>query len=524
MMRSASMLMLLVLSSALHAEVCHSARVFVDANHNAVLDNHEQGLSGIAVSDGEHIVYTDKNGVYQLPAQRGKALFVIKPAGFAIPRRADGLPDWFANQPSVALGLKYGGVSQADSACKNFALWPIKENNNEDLSVLVFGDPQPKSLLDVGYYQADIVQPLLANTHAQLAISVGDIVHDDLTLHAEVKKVDKLLETPWLYAAGNHDVDVDAQSDEQSLESFRNQFGPDTFAWQETRANFIVLDDVIFLPKQNPEYIGGLRDAQFAFLEAYLAKAEKSTLLVIAMHIPLFQTRDDRDTFRRADRQRLFKLLEPFHDVLLLTAHTHSQSNVRHDARTDWHGAGRLHEFNVGAACGAYWSGNKDSLGIPDAIMSDGTPNGYARLVIGATDYRLNWFNARQQPQQAMSLSAPKTLRQGAYPGFAVYANVFMAKADTRVSVRIDDGQWQPMNKVLQADPAVLQINARDDFSTQLQNYDRIPEATLSTHLFRFALPTNLAEGEHLITVRAQDEWLGSVEQTTHYALQKHEP
>jgi hypothetical protein len=524
MLRSASMLTLLLLSSVLHAKVCSSAKVFNDTNHNAVLDNHEQGLADIAVSDGERIVYTDKNGAYQLSAQRGKALFVIKPAGFAFPRRADGLPDWFANQPSLALGLKYGGVSQADSTCKNFALWPIKENANADLSVLVFGDPQPKSLLDVGYYQAEIVQPLLANPHAQLGISLGDIVHDDLSLHAAVKKVDKLLETPWLYAAGNHDVDIDAQSDEHSLESFRNQFGPDTFAWQETRANFIVLDDVIFLPKQKPEYIGGLRDTQFAFLEAYLAKAEKSKLLVIAMHIPLFQTRDDQDTFRRADRQRLFKLLEPFRDVLLLTAHTHSQSNVRHDAHTDWHGAGRLHEFNVGAACGAYWSGNKDSLGIPDAIMSDGTPNGYARLLVGATDYRLNWFNARQQPQQAMSLSVPKTLRQGAYPGFAVYANVFMAKANTRVSVRIDTGEWQLMNRVFQADPAVLQINARDDQTALLQNYDRIPEATASTHLFRFALPTDLAEGEHLITVRAQDEWLGSVEQTTQYTLRRVDP
>jgi hypothetical protein len=123
-----------------------------------------------------------------------------------------------------------------------------------------------------------------------------------------------------------------------------------------------------------------------------------------------------------------------------------------------------------------------------------------------------------------MSLSVPKTLRQGAYPGFAVYANVFMAKANTRVSVRIDTGEWQLMNRVFQADPAVLQINARDDQTALLQNYDRIPEATASTHLFRFALPTDLAEGEHLITVRAQDEWLGSVEQTTQYTLRRVDP
>ena len=524
MLRVASLLVLLTLSPALHAELCKTTKVFVDTNHNSILDKHEKGLPGIAVSDGERIVYTDKNGVYQLPAQLGKSLFVIKPAGYTLPKRADGLPDWFANQPSLTHGLKYGGVIQADSSCKNFALWPKQENTDEALSVLIFGDPQPKSLLDVGYYKNDIVQPLIAQKSAQLGISLGDIVHDDLSLHADIKKVDKALNTPWLYTAGNHDIDFDAPSDEHSLESFRNQFGPDTFAWQETQANFIVLDDVVFLPKEKPEYIGGLRESQFIFLEAYLAKANKSKLLVIATHIPLFQTNEQRDTFRRADRQRLFKLLEPFRDVLLLTAHSHSQSHVRHDARSDWHGEGRLHEYNVGGASGAFWSGQKDSLGIPDSMMSDGTPNGYARLTVSAKDYCLNWFNARQNPNLAMSITAPKTLRKGAYPGFAVYANVYMAKADTRVSVRIDDGVWHAMNKVLQADPAVLHINAYDDQSTQLQNYDRLPEATISTHLWRFALPTNLIEGTHRITVRAQDDWLGSVEQITYYTLQSLEP
>ena len=524
MLRLVSILVLLALSSALHAEVCKETKVFIDANHNLVLDKREKSLAGIAVSDGERIVYTDKNGVYKLPAVLGKTLFVIKPAGYSLPQRADGLPDRFANQPSRTHGLKYAGVIQADSACKNFALWPIQKKLSAELSVLVFGDPQPKSLLDVSYYQKDIVQPLVAQKSAQLGISLGDIVHDDLSLHAEIKKVDKVLNTPWLYAAGNHDIDFDALSDEHSLESFRNQFGPDTFAWQETQANFIVLDDVVFLPMEKPEYIGGLRESQFTFLEAYLAKADTSMLLVIATHIPLFNTSDQRDTFRREDRKRLFKLLEPFRDVLLLTAHSHTQNHVRHDARSDWHGVGRLHEYNVGGASGAFWSGQKDSFGIPDSMMSDGTPNGYARLTISTKDYRLNWFNARQNPNLAMSITAPKILRKGSYPGFAVYANVYMAKADTRVSVRIDEGVWHTMNKVLQTDPALLNINARDDQSTQLLNYDRLPEATISTHLWRFALPTNLIEGTHLITVRAEDDWLGTVEQITHYTLQSLEP
>lgn len=513
----------LLISAPVAAMEC-APSVFLDGNRNGTRDGGELGLTGVMVSNGDRIVWTDKQGVYALPAERGKTLFVIKPAGYALPRRDDGLPDSFANQPGTLHGLKYGGVSKADPACRDFALWPEQKPAETDMTVLVFGDPQPKSMKDVDYYRRDIVQPLAGRHEAALGISLGDIVHDDLSLLAEVKKADKALDTPWLYVAGNHDIDFDAPDDPQSLESFRSAFGPDTFAWEERAANFIVLDDVIYLPGEKPAYVGGLRAAQFRFLQSYLETADKTKLLVISAHIPFFQASARRETFRAADRKRLFEMLKPFRDVLLLTAHSHAQSHVRHGPGTDWHGAGRLHEYNAGAACGGYWSGIKDAEGIPDATMEDGTPNGYAKLVIADGAYRLNWFNARQQPNQAMALHAPKVLRQGAYPGVAVYANVFMARHDTVVEVRIDQGGWQPMTKVQQADPRVLEINALDDSAAFLRSYDRMPEAVDSSHLWRFALPTDLAEGPHAITVRAGDEWLGKVEQGAQYELRRAEP
>ncbi len=516
-MRLALALLLSSLALAASARDCRS-HVFLDTDGDGVFDAGERGVRNVAVSDGVHIVRTDGSGRYRLKARPGRSLFVIKPPGFDLPRRADGLSDRFASQTGFT-GLKYGGVRRSDSACRDFALLP-QADDGSPLSVLVFGDPQPKSAQDVDYYRRDIIEPLVGKAEARLGISLGDIVHDDLALLPAVKAADKALGVPWLYAPGNHDLDFDAPDDARSLESFRAQFGPDTFAWEEREANFIVLDDVIYRPGLKPDYVGGLRESQFHFLARYLAGADKDKLLVIAAHIPLFQTRGDRDTFRRADRQRLFRLLEPFRDVLLLTAHSHTQSHMRHGPDSDWHGIGRLHEYNAGAACGAFWSGRKDIDGIPDATMSDGTPNGYARLTVDARDYRLQWFNARQTPQAAMALHAPKVLRRGAYPDFGLYANVFMARPDTVVEARIDGGEWRPMTRVLQADPRVLAENLADDAAGALRAYDRIPEATPSSHLWRMALPTDLPAGVHRIEVRARDPWLGEVLESTEYRLQ----
>jgi len=387
------------------------------------------------------------------------------------------------------------------------------------LKVLVFGDPQVKSPQDVDYFRRDIVEPLRGRHGARLGISLGDIVDDAPAMYPAIKAETARLGIPWLYAPGNHDVDPGAADDAGSLDGFRREIGPDSFVRETALASFVVLDDVIAMPGQKPAYIGGLREDQFAMLAARLPKLRKDRLLVVALHIPLFEDAD-KDSFRDADRERLFALLQPFPHVLVLSAHSHAQRHFFHGAASGWHGAGLLHEYIVGATCGSYWAGAKDAAGIPDAMMADGTPNGYAVLEVrpgGA--YSLAWHNARDAADSQIGLHAPKALRRGAYPAWGVFANVYMGDDDTRVEFRVDGGEWKPMKKVLQADPTLLAENMRDDGSEALRGYDRSPEAEPSQHLWRAALPTKLAAGEHVVEVRAFDRWRGEQRATTSYRL-----
>ena len=157
--------------------------------------------------------------------------------------------------------------------------------------------------------------------------------------------------------------------------------------------------------------------------------------------------------------------------------------------------------------------------------MSDGTPNGYATLDIQPDGrYALAWHVARDPADPAMALHAPKVLRHGAYPAWGVYANVFMGRDDSRVEYRIDSGAWQTMRHVLQPDPALLAENARDDEADALRGYDRSPEATPSTHLWRGALPTTLPVGSHRVEIRALDPWRGWQQASTTYRLDAASP
>lgn len=409
-------------------------------------------------------------------------------------------------------------ASHGGAGCIDY-LRAARTGSEAQVELLLLGDPQVASGVDVDYFRRDIVEPLRAARRIDLGITLGDLVNDVPALLPVVEATTATLGVPWLFVPGNHDIDPDASGDADALRSFAATFGADTRARQSALFNLVALDDVVSTPGARPEYIGGLREDQFAFLERWLPTLAKDRLLVLAMHIPLFEE-PGRDTFRDADRERLFALLQPFAHVLLLSAHTHSQRHVFHGEDSGWRGARPLHEFNVGASCGAFWSGAKDAAGIPDATMADGTPNGHARLTIRpGGGYALAWSAARDPANAQIGLHAPKVLRRGAYPAWGVYANVYMGMDDTRVEYRIDGGQWRPMRKVLQPDPRVMAENRRDDEADSLRGYDRSPEAVPSHHLWRGALPTGLAAGEHVVEVRAFDRWQGEQRAATTYRL-----
>lgn len=514
-------LALLLLSGAGFACAAEAGgAVWLDRDGNGRHDDGEPGVAGVMLSNGRDIATTDARGRYRLPLRAGDTLFVIKPAGYRLPTGGDGLPVfWRHHFPEGSPSLRHGGIAATTAVRADFALLP-GEAAEGPLEVVLFGDPQPKSLAEVGYYARDIVEPLRGDPRARLGLTLGDVVGDDLSLYPAMNAATAWLGLPWLHAAGNHDLDFDAADDAGSLHTFRRHFGPDSFAWEEPQASFVVLDDVVYRPGERPDYIGGLREDQFDFLASYLPTLPKDRLLVLAAHIPFFDPDPARETFRRADRERLFALLAPFPKVLLLTAHGHVQRHHHHGEKDGWHGASPLHEYNMGAACGGFWGGVKDADGIPDASMADGTPNGYARLTVAPDgEYALRWSAARAPGEHAVALHAPAVLRRGAYPAVGVYANVFMGMADDRVEFRVDDGEWRPMQRVLRADPRILAENLRDDAADALRAYDRLPEAVPSTHLWRAALPTDLATGAHRIQVRAFDRWRGELRAETSYRL-----
>src|SRR6476659_4170767 len=96
----ACVFLLLCWCTGAHA-ACTDGSVYIDANRNGARDPGESGIARVLVSDVKTVVATDTRGRFRLPDATG-TVFLVKPAGYALPARTDGLPNmWKAADATV---------------------------------------------------------------------------------------------------------------------------------------------------------------------------------------------------------------------------------------------------------------------------------------------------------------------------------------------------------------------------------------------------------------------------------------
>ena len=312
---------------------------------------------------------------------------------------------------------------------------------------------------------------------------------------------------PWYNVMGNHDMNYDVKEDSLSDENFELHFGPANYAFNYGKAHFIVLDDILYPhPVTGQGYWGGLREDQWTFVESDLQHVPVDHLIVISMHIPL-QNEGDRETFRNPDRQRFYNLLKSYPNVLFLSAHTHIQAQHFFGKEQGVDRIIPIHEYNVGTACGDWYSGILNERGIPVSTMRDGTPVGYALLRIDGNRYIIDYKTLSKSQDYRIALYNPKMVPSMRSTSAAIYANFFMGSIQDTVEYRIDNGAWTKMNKVNEFDPAYYRYVQDWDYVEQLPAGHRPSNPVPCDHLWKGRIQTNLAIGTHRIEVRVKDRF-----------------
>ncbi|MCT4216413.1 calcineurin-like phosphoesterase C-terminal domain-containing protein [Elizabethkingia anophelis] len=513
-----------LLCGMLSAQNIAKGYVFEDKNNNGIKDNNETGISNIAVSNGIQVVLTDNKGAYQLPASEENIFFVIKPSGYRTPLNGNNTPKFYYhhNPKGAPAQFKYKGIGPTGNLPEaiNFPL--VKSEDKKDFNIIVFGDPQPYTQKQIEYFKRGIVQEVKNSKGLQdytFGISLGDLVGDDLSLQPHYADAVKEIGLPWYNVMGNHDMNYDATTDEQSDATFKKNFGPSNYAFNYGNVHFIILDDILYPdPRDGKGYWGGLRPDQLSFIENDLKLVDKNKLVVISFHIPMIY---DEENFRNADREKLFSLLKPFKKSFLMSAHTHIQQQLTYGKEQGWNQENKLYEFNAGTTAGDWYSGTVDELGVPASTMRDGTPRGYAFIHFNDTDYKIKYKVAGKPSDYQISIFAPKVIPYPGKTSAQIVANFFMGAPNDKVEYQIDNGDWKPMHYLKDYDPKYVTEVLKWDINPQLLEGRRPSNPEFSTHLWNAEFPKKLEKGQHKINIRATDRFGQSFQATETFRVEE---
>ena len=467
--------------------------VFDDANGNSQFDAGEKGVAGVGVSNGSDVVLTDADGRYELPARNPMVVFVIQPTGYRVPVNERRLPQFhYVHKPAGSPVQKYPGSAPTGALPEQVNFPLLKSDDSENFNMLVFGDSQPYNETEIDYLRRTVAN-LPDIGEMAFGVTLGDVTGDRPDFFEPVSRVIAQIGLPWHPLPGNHDHNLDATSDEVATETWEAFFGPTTYSFNRGKVHFIVADDILHTPNAEARslYVGGLREDQLRFIENDLKWVPKDHLIVLLVHIPLFD--EGGETFRHTDRDRLFALLSPFEHTISLSAHTHYIKPYFFGPTEGWPGAGEHFHLNAGAICGDWWKGITDQYDLPGAMMRDGAPQGWFVLKFTGNEYVYDYHTVHYRDPQQISLCLQDN---------TLYANFFIGNKLSTLRYRVDGGPWQPMTMSFERDPLFTAIRGRWDDVPGLPG--KTPsQPTVSEHLWK--APITISRKDSVVEVEAVD-------------------
>jgi len=510
--------------------------VFEDRNGNAIRDDGEPGIADIRVSNGEQIVNTDADGSYSISLEDGDVLFVIKPSSFRTAVDEDQLPQFhYVHRPDgtpADIKLRYPGIEPTGPLPDSIDFGLVPQDESGPFEVLLFSDTQPQSDVEIDFIRDDVVAELV-NTSAAFAVTIGDIMFDDLALFPRYNAIMGQMGVPVYNVPGNHELNFLSPNDEYSLESYKRLIGPPTYAWVYGGVHFIAIDNVNYFGvdagREEPTYRGGgmyegrISDSALRFVENYLAGVASGERVVVFHHIPLRTYQDpEAPNINTVNKEDLFRILSGYR---VYTAHGHTHTTEHHYFSEDdgFDGPEPLHSHVITTVSGSWWSGPNDARGIPIAMQRDGTPNGYhiARFESGDVSVRFKPASLPETHQMRIMfdsefhhLSAPifRDYRHGALTSGRITSdqtgstdilvNFFDGGPNSTVSFTINGQAPVAMERVQEPDPASYELFER--FAEVRKPW---VQAETSSHMYRADLPAGLTAGVHTVTVAAVDEF-----------------
>lgn len=339
----------------------------------------DKPLSGVVVSDGYEVVTTNKDGYYEMASKKQtEYVFISVPSGYEVESKGV-LPVFHKRLIKDAKTLER----------VDFNVFDAGDQTNH--TILYLGDMhmanRTKDKTQFRKFTSEIAA--YRKEHASdkvYAITLGDMTWD-LYWYSKKYCFEQYLaeyagvvnDLQIFHCIGNHDHDMNATGDWDTVLKFRNDICPNYYSFNIGKIHYVVLDNIECTnsPASTTDgsgrhYNSALVNDVLQWLQKDLSFVSKSTPVVVAMHAPLYNQSGGN---AMSNVSKLTSLLNGYQSTIV-TGHTHVCYTVDKSAA--------IREYNSGAVCAAWWwAGNY----YPDYnISTDGSPAGYRITTVKGTE------------------------------------------------------------------------------------------------------------------------------------------
>lgn len=452
-----------------------------------------KGVPNVLVSDGELIVKTDANGIYQLKsAKKWKYVFVILPSGYEVPAQGI-LPEFHA-----ALSQGAGVAERRD--------FQLVKVDNDKFTLFVLGDMHLANRNgDLNQFKgvATTLNSCIAKAGgSRYCLTLGDMTWD-LYWYSNSYTFPQYLETAnthfqdiaFFHTMGNHDNDMNSVGDYEKAFRYTRDIAPTFYSFNLGQVHFIVLDNIDYNnvgtgADNRGEYVLDYTAEQMAWLSKDLSFVDKATPVVITSHAPLSRPTgassfNDKymsgaDSAGEANMADFISALSGY-NVHFLSGHTHNVFNRRHNAS--------FTEHNEGAICASWWWSGKETPGLH--LSQDGTPGGFAVWEFNGKQirhhyqaaghdenyqfraYDMNEVKKMVTPEAGNNSSkfSPFVKAMSAYPANTILVNAWDFDEDWTISIT-ENGKELSVSKDYAYDPAhIMALSAPRCKATSSPNF-----------------------------------------------------
>ena len=471
-------------------------RVFLDLDRDGKFGVGDQPFVNVKVSNGKEIVATDRNGKWKLPLEDESIFFLIKPSGYQSKLSRNNLPRfYYIHKPDGSPQFRFPG-SQPTGAIPESIDFPLYPNNEtEDFRIFLFGDPQPRNNKEVDYAAHDVISQLIDDASATFGVTLGDIAFDNLDTFEPFNQAVAMIGIPWHNVIGNHDINLDAESRKHVNETFEATYGPTYYSFDYGQVHFVVLDNIDWGNVDGRRrYIPNFGDRQIEFLKRDLEMIPESQMVVLFMHVPIFNCKD---------HQKVFRLIENRPLSVSVSAHRHVHSHHFLGKEDGWNGKKEHHHIVNVTVSGSWWSGARNDRGIPHTTMPDGAPNGYSIMSFADGRYSLDFRGAGIPASEQMLIQLPNEVVSGKESD--LWVNVYNGSSKSRVEYSIDaSDEWTPIEQVESPDPNYVRMYENES-KIQPPIEPKLSKPAKCSHLWHSKIRLDLKPGTHLLRARTTD-------------------